>query len=506
MLTASLTAGLNSFQQALAGGEEQAQQDLIERYIADNTGDGIVRFVIEVLGVEEIAPYQEDILRAVVVHHRVCVRGPHGLGKTAVAAWLVLWGMATFPMDSKIPTTASNGRQLSKFLWPEIRSWALRADWGLVGLTVRDGFELLKQSFNLPGKEAFAVASNKPSNIEGAHGRALMYIFDEAKEIIGATFDAAEGAFSTAGADTGDVAYAFAGSTPGEPNGRFYDIQSRKTGYEDWHVIHVTKEEAIAAGRMSREWCLKRIRQWGEHSQVCQNRVFGNFATSAEDNVISLDWVEAANERWLDWVDADRPGDFQCLGLDVGRGGDKSVFAIRIKGEWDAIDTLRIDDQPDTMRVTGIANGILNRYGGKLSKVIADVIGIGAGVIDRLRELGFEQVDAFNAGSRSERLDMTGELGFVNRRSAAWWNMREMLDPANQLNVALPPDSDDILIGDLTTPKWTVVSGGKIKVESKDDIKKRLERSTDYGDAVIQAFDPGEFKVTGLPWMVVEHD
>ena len=68
-------------------------------------------------------------------------------------------------------------------------------------------------------------------------------------------------------------------------------------------------------------------------------------------------------------------------------------------------------------------------------------------------------------------------------RSAAWWNLREMLETEP---VALPPD--DRLIGDLTAPHWRVMSGGKIKVESKDEIKKRINRSTDDGDAVIQAF------------------
>jgi len=71
-------------------------------------------------------------------------------------------------------------------------------------------------------------------------------------------------------------------------------------------------------------------------------------------------------------------------------------------------------------------------------------------------------------------------------RAAAWWHLREMLDPAHGHAVALPPD--DTLTGDLTAPHWKVQSGGKILIESKDDIRKRLRRSTDAGDAVVQAF------------------
>jgi hypothetical protein len=114
-----------------------------------------------------------------------------------------------------------------------------------------------------------------------------------------------------------------------------------------------------------------------------------------------------------------------------------------------------------------------------------DVIGIGAGVVDRLRELGCTVIP-FNAAAATQVRDRSGELGFANLRAAAWWSLREMLDPANGIGVALPPD--DMLIGDLTAPHWRVLSGGKIKIESKDDIYKRLGRSTDDGDAVVMAF------------------
>ena len=91
----------------------------------------------------------------------------------------------------------------------------------------------------------------------------------------------------------------------------------------------------------------------------------------------------------------------------------------------------------------------------------------------------------FNASERTDFLDSSGELGFVDTRSAAWWNLRELLE---KQPIALPIDDDGKLVGDLTAPKWRVMSGGKVKVESKDDIRKRLNRSTDDGDAVVQAF------------------
>jgi hypothetical protein len=134
------------------------------------------------------------------------------------------------------------------------------------------------------------------------------------------------------------------------------------------------------------------------------------------------------------------------------------------------------------MDTTGRVLGVLRGHGGY---AVVDVIGIGAGVVDRLREQT-PAVVAFNAAERTDQRDISGELGFVNKRSAAWWSMREFLDPANDSHICLPPNDD--LTAELTTPKWRVVSGGRIFVEGKDDIRKRLGHSTDYADAVIQAF------------------
>jgi hypothetical protein len=114
-----------------------------------------------------------------------------------------------------------------------------------------------------------------------------------------------------------------------------------------------------------------------------------------------------------------------------------------------------------------------------------DVIGIGAGVVDRLREQGYN-VTGVNVSESSDRTDNSGELQFVNLRSAVWWALREALDPLNSDPLALPPD--DILTGDLTAPKWSITSAGKIKMESKEDLRKRLGRSTDAGDTLALAW------------------
>jgi hypothetical protein len=149
------------------------------------------------------------------------------------------------------------------------------------------------------------------------------------------------------------------------------------------------------------------------------------------------------------------------------------------------ISELRRSGKADTMELVGRIKGFLNANRG--GRAVIDVIGIGAGVYDRCKELKLPVV-AFNAAEKTDRMDASGELGFTNVRSVAWWNLREILDPMNEYLAALPPD--DLLIGDLTSPHWRVLSGGKVQVESKDEIRKRLGRSTDDGDAVVQAYWP----------------
>jgi hypothetical protein len=325
------------------------------------------------------------------------------------------------------------------------------------------------------------MAASDSTAIEGVHADRMLYIFDESKSIPPEMFDSAEGAFATAGKESGTEAFAMAVSTPGVPNGRFYEIQARKPGYEDWWVRAVSKEEAIQAGRITQDWADKRARQWGKSSPIYINRVDGNFAENSILGLISVTAVENAIDRWEDWNEAGRRGVVTHIGVDVGRGGNQSVVSIIYDGL--IVAELRRNDVADVMHTTGVVAGLLELY--TTAVTVVDVIGIGAGMVDRLRELfDRDRIIAFNAGERTNIKDKTGELGFVDKRSAAWWTMRERLE-ADLSAIALP--NDDFLIGELTTPQYRVTSTGKIKVEAKEDVKVRLDgRSTDAADSVIQ--------------------
>lgn len=173
------------------------------------TPDGVERFLTEVVqwqGDEGPAPYQIEIARDLMQYHRVAARGPHGIGKTALSAWLVWFFLWAVPGDLKVVTTASAWRQLIHFLWPEIHSWRTRIPFESYGMLVRDNKELLQLNIQLPpNKYAFAVASDQPTLVEGAHAKTLLYVVDEAKSVPDELWDAIEGAFSTGNCVVGDT-------------------------------------------------------------------------------------------------------------------------------------------------------------------------------------------------------------------------------------------------------------------------------------------------------------
>jgi len=456
----------------------------------DRWFDDPVGWASEVVDGLVLTEYQCRALRELGAHGRLSVRSLHGAGKTTFAAVAVLWFATTRDragVDWKAITTASAWRQVTKYLWPEVHKWARKIRWEKLGRRPWSRDELRVLSIKLGSGEAFAVVSDDHEKLEGAHADHLLFVFDEAKAIPAKTFDAIEGAFSGTG-----VVFVLSISTPGEPQGRFFQIQSRAKGYEDWHVLRWLLESVVSAGRVDPVWVANRERQWGRDSALFQNRVLGEFATHDEDGVIPLAWVEAAQERWGEFHvacgDPENPkhkcdpGEFVAVGVDPARSGpDKTAWALRHDNQ---IYSLRTASKLGTTETVGRTRAILEANGGK---AVVDVIGIGAGVVDQLRDDPQKNISgsvvAFNAAEATSLKDRSGELGFVNCRSAAWWMLRERLEDGT---IMLPPD--DLLTGDLTAPRWRMSSAGKIQVESKDDIRKRLGRSTDVADAVIQAF------------------
>lgn len=178
-------------------------------------------------------------------------------------------------------------------------------------------------------------------------------------------------------------------------------------------------------------------------------------------------------------------------GVDLARmGEDRSVFfAYSVEGKRYRPIHLEVWCQMETMESAGKIGHLINKN--NPIRTVIDADGIGAPVFDRLREMGFNMIP-FHGMSRTDRRDETGELGFFNLRSYAWWHVRSLLSLENGIDIKIPQygrfdgetKKNDDIVGDLCAPRWKTNSNGLIQVESKEDVKKRLGRSPDLGDAL----------------------
>lgn len=209
----------------------------------------------------------------------------------------------------------------------------------------------------------------------------------------------------------------------------------------------------------------------------------GDFYAGISDSewqVIPTAWVQAAMERWRP---RDRKGRMESMGIDVARGGkDNTIFARRHEGDWyDEPLVYPGTTTPDGPTVMGLAAAALRDD----ATIHIDVVGVGGSPYDFMRQQRYHVVGV--NGGATEGIDTfrsAGGLKFANWKAYLWWSFREDLDPANGKGVALPPDKQ--LLKDLTAPLWKP-RGGRIYVESREEIIKRIGRSPDWASAYVLA-------------------
>ncbi|MCT6720618.1 terminase [Acidovorax sp. K2F] len=211
----------------------------------------------------------------------------------------------------------------------------------------------------------------------------------------------------------------------------------------------------------------------------------GDFNAGVTDPVwqlIPTDWVKAAQARWKD---RDAKGLMTSIGFDPSRGGLDKSSAARRHGQWfDKIVTAPGVVTKDGPSAAGFIAPLI-RDG---AVVCIDSIGIGSSALDFIRGLGLH-VHPVVGSEGSALMDKSGQMKFRNKRAEMYWLLREALDPTNPDPIALPPDQE--LLGDLTAPRYKVVTMGKgaaIQINDKDDIRRMLGRSPDKGDSVAMTF------------------
>lgn len=210
----------------------------------------------------------------------------------------------------------------------------------------------------------------------------------------------------------------------------------------------------------------------------------GDWAAGLTDDayqVIPTAWIRAAMNRW---DPTDQDGYPLSLGVDVARGGDDKTVLARRYGPWFA----PLEEHPGAMTPDGQSvAGLMALALADGGQANIDVIGVGASAFDIAAGQGLP-VTPINFSVKSREWDASGQLRFVNRRAECWWRLREALRPIEpgetREPLALPNDPE--LLGDLRAPRWKMQSNG-VQIESKEDIRKRIGRSPDKGDAVVLA-------------------
>lgn len=418
---------------------------------------GPARFAAEVLGATP-TEQQLDGGAKLVSNRRVTIRSGHGTGKTAFLAWCVIWFHACY-YPAKSPCTAPTKHQLSDVLWAEIALWLRIMRERVPDLA--DEFEWSSERYCLKShpQESFAAARTarpeSPEALQGFHAANILFLIDEASGVPEAVFQVAEGALSTEGA------YVVMAANPTREDGYFYESHHRMR--DRWAALHWDGE---LSPLVSKQYIDDMRLKYGPDSPIYQVRVKGNFAT-AVDGVIPLHLCVSAQQREVE------PFGDVVWGLDVARFGDDSTCLAKRRGNTQ-LEPTREWFGKDTMQTAGMIAQEYNDTPAALRPVSinVDVIGIGAGVVDRLKELGLP-VRGINVAESSSVSDKYARL-----RDELWFAGREWLD-AKDCKLA----DDQPLIAELTTAKYQILSSGKIKVESKDEMKKRGVASPNRADA-----------------------
>jgi len=426
-----------------------------------------VAFCSEIIGGDRPWSRQTEVLEAVRDHRRTAVRSGHGVGKSWTCARVALWWLLT-RASSVVITTAPTERQVREVLWREIgRAYA--------GSRVPLGGKLLSAKMQLaPDWFALGCSTDEAERFQGFHSEHLLVIFDEAAGVPQRMWEAAEGMLSSGGSRM------LAVGNPTAPSGPFHSACQSA----EWRQVCVSCEEAAReAGRLnlkrlvSEEWIAERRRDWGVDSPVFRARVLGEFPSTAESGLIPGEWIAEATERGksAEGDEEGRRGERVALGVDVARFGADSTAMVLRRGAR-VLETLTFHGL-DTMEVAGKVVRMARKHSVDWRDVYVDACGLGAGVVDRLREQGFG-VPEVNVS-----VSARNSAEFENLRAELYWRLRDALSPSGAQRLALGPEAG-ALARQLHWIRYRVSSSGRIRIEAKDRIRALEGASPDLADAL----------------------
>ena len=450
-----------------------------------------VLFFREVLRFEP-DDWQADVGQDLASSNRVTVKSGHGVGKTALSAGLALWFLTCFPY-SRVVATAPTRQQLHDVLWSEIAKWQNKSP--LLSAILK----WTKTYIYMVGMEKrwFAVArtATKPENMQGFHEDNMLFIVDEASGVADIIMEAILATLS--GANNKLLLL----GNPTKNTGTFHDSHTKDRFLYRAHTVN-----ALNSNRTNKENIEANIKKYGRESNFVRVRVFGDFPLQEDDVFIPLSLIENSVqfvEPKVGKGDEPVPIESIHIGCDVARfGDDKTVIGYKVN---ERVNFHKKINGQDLMRTAAdcvfLGETLRKTYGyDKKIPLKIDVGGIGAGVVDRLRQIKrgnpnhywwmeIIPVDFGLTLKRGPYHDSTTYMMAV---------VRELLSPIDEdgnkkdVDLILPNDND--LIAQLSTRKFDMTEKNKLKVESKKEMKKRGLPSPDEADCVLLCCLPVKFK------------
>lgn len=411
-------------------------------------------------------PWQEEILLAIsdkiiTVDEaiQIAVRSGHTIGKTTLIAWLILWFMST-RYNPQVVVTSNTETQLNTKTWRELAKWHRRS-------ITQSWFEWTATRFYHKAHpdtwfaSAIPWSKNRPEAFAGTHERDVLMIFDEASAIPEIIWETAEGSMNTPGA----MWIVF--GNPTQNSGRFFECFGKFK--HRWITREIDSRESNRADKA-------KIQQWvddyGEDSDFVRVRVRGLPPRAGSNQFIPSDAVESCKKYKSEGYEIQAI----ILGVDVARYGDDASVIIKRQGrkvampkKFRGLDTMQLAD-----KVVEEIKLCSPDY------VMVDGVGVGAGVIDRLKQLGHDDVIEVNAGGKPR-----DDKEYANLRAEMWGTMRDAI----KAGIELPNDRE--LAEELSQPEYFFTNKQQLILEKKEDMKSRGLASPDNADALALTFSQG---------------
>ena len=436
--------------------------------------DDSIAFIENCLGAD-LDPWQREFFEVIPGTRKVSISAGHGVGKSTALCFLCLHTLL-FHFPCKGVITAPSSAQLYSALWADLKMWIEH-----LPDVLKDSIEhpqdviRLKEAPNESFIRATVARIDQPDSLQGIHAEKgiVLLIVDEASAVHQKIFESAYSSLSQENAKMVLI------GNPTKNSGYFYETFHRVK--DEWTNFQVS---CLDSPRVSKSYINEMANLYGADSAMYKVRVLGEFADEEELGFISPSIIRSAINRDIEAS----PSTPVIWGLDVARQGrDRSALCKRRGGViLEKIKTWR------NLDLMSLAGEIMNEFQNtkpedQPSELLIDSIGIGSGLCDRLVEIGIIPTRGINVSESSALVNECGNL-----RAELWYKAREFFE---KKTCSIPDDQD--LVKELSAPRYKFDSRGRYLIESKDELRRRGEKSPDLADAFCLTFASTNITMSG---------